>query len=142
MLSPATVRLVAQGMAQLSWNRSAGSLLAWERYATARDTPFLPACPAHFADFLAESAEGARSYSQTKSSVCAINALCLAARLPSPSKMSAKYAPASDAHGASHTGDYPRVPGGVGAPLPPAGWGASASPPRSGAGSRPSAPPP
>jgi hypothetical protein len=73
-------------MAPLSWNRY-GSLLAWERYAAVRDTPFLPACPAHFADFLAESAEGARSYSQTKSRVCTINALSLVARLPSPSKV-------------------------------------------------------
>jgi hypothetical protein len=59
--SPATIRLVAQGMAPLSWNRYAGSLLAWERYATSRDTPFLPACRAHFANKSAESAEGARS---------------------------------------------------------------------------------
>ena len=87
MPSPAAVRLVAQGMAPLSWNRYAGSLLAWERYAAARDTPFLPACPAHFANFLAETAEGARSYSQTKTRVCAISALSLVARLPSPSKV-------------------------------------------------------
>jgi hypothetical protein len=79
---PATVRLVAQGMAQLSWNRSAGSLLAWERYTAEQDTPFLPACPAHFANFLAESAEWARSYLQTRSRVCAINALSLVARPP------------------------------------------------------------
>jgi hypothetical protein len=88
--SPASVCLVAQGMAQLSWNRSAGSLLAWERYTAELDTPFLPACPAHFANFLAESAESAEwalQYSQTRSRVCAINALSLVARPPSPSKV-------------------------------------------------------
>ena len=81
---PATVRLIAQGKAPRTWNRYAGALLAWERYAAARDTPFLPACPAHFANFLAESAEGARSYSQTKQRVCAIRAISAIARLPSP----------------------------------------------------------
>ena len=48
------------------WNRYAGALLAWEACAAPHNTPFLPADPTQFANFLAESAEGARGYSQTK----------------------------------------------------------------------------
>ena len=59
-------------------------LLAWETYASARNSTSLPADPAHFANFLAESAEGSRGYAQTKQWAGAIDAISRLALLPSP----------------------------------------------------------
>ncbi len=50
--SAAVLALAAQGKAPASWNRYAASLLRWEEYAARAGTPFLPADPSHFANFL------------------------------------------------------------------------------------------
>ena len=52
----------------------------------ARITPFLTADHAHFANFLAESAEGARGCFQPKQRACAIAAFSRLALLASPSR--------------------------------------------------------
>ena len=82
--SAAVLALAAQGKAPASWNRYAASLLRWEEYAARAGTPFLPADPSHFANFLAEAAAGASGHSQTKQRSCAIDALSKLAHVPSP----------------------------------------------------------
>ena len=47
-------------------------------------TPFLPADPTHFANFLAEAAAGARGNTQSEQRACAIAALSTLAGVPSP----------------------------------------------------------
>ena len=84
-VSAAAARVAAGDKAPRTWNRYATALLAWEAYASAQNTTFLPADPAHFANFLAESAEGSRGYTQTKQRACAIAAFSRLALLPSPS---------------------------------------------------------
>ena len=83
-VSAAAGRLAAGDKAPRTWNRYATALLAWEAYASAQNTTFLPADPANFANFLAESAEGSRGYTQTKQRACAIAAFSRLALLPSP----------------------------------------------------------
>ena len=61
--SPAVLALAARSRAPASWNRYASSLLRWEDYAARAGTPFLPADPSHFANFLAEAAAGAAGHS-------------------------------------------------------------------------------
>jgi hypothetical protein len=106
---------------------------------------------AHFATFLAESADGARSYSQTKSRVCAIKVLSLIARLPSPSKVEGVREVRSGVRctrcvrrGQATPVFTHEIPAASALPSPPwDGGGARArgpSSPRSGAGSRHSAP--
>ena len=57
---------------------------AWGAYATTQNPPLLPADPARLADFLAESAEGARGHAQSKPRECAVAAFGRLARPPSP----------------------------------------------------------
>ena len=82
--SAAAIRLAARGKSPATWNRYASALTRWEVYAAAEGTPFLPADPAHFANFLAESAVGALGNTQTKQRSCGIHALSVLANVPSP----------------------------------------------------------
>ena len=61
-------------------------LRAWSGFAEANGSPWLPADPRVFADFLV--AQGARDagYSQTKARCCAIDALSTLAGVPSPTR--------------------------------------------------------
>jgi hypothetical protein len=82
--SAAVLGLITQGKAPGTWNRYASTLVRWEAYAARMGTPFLPADPAHFANFLAEAAAGASGNTQTKQRACAIAALSAVAHVPSP----------------------------------------------------------
>ena len=82
--SAAVLGLAARGKSPTTWNRYASTLGRWEEYAAQAGTPFLPANPSHFANFLAEAADGSTSHTQTKQRVCAIDALSMLARVPSP----------------------------------------------------------
>ena len=82
--SAAVVALAARGRAPGTWNRYTSTLVRWEEYAARVGTPFLPADPTHFANFLAEAATGALGHTQTKQRSCAITALSQLARVPSP----------------------------------------------------------
>ena len=82
--SAAVLGLAAQGRSPSTWNRYTSTLVRWEEYATRVGTPFLPADPSHFANFLAEAAAGSSGHTQTKQRVCAIAALSTLARVPSP----------------------------------------------------------
>ncbi len=76
--------LAARGEAIATWTRYTFTLVRWEKYAGRAGTPFLPANPSHFANFLAEAAAGASGHTQTKQRACAIAALYALARVPSP----------------------------------------------------------
>ena len=82
--SAAVLGLATRGKSPTTWNRYASTLVRWEGYAALKGTSFLPADPAHFANFLAEAAEGSSGHTQTKHRVCAIDALSALARVPSP----------------------------------------------------------
>ena len=82
--SAAVLGLAARGKSPATWNRYASTLGRWEEYAAQAGTPFLPADPSHFANFLAEAADGSTGHTQTKQRVCAIDALSMLARVPSP----------------------------------------------------------
>jgi hypothetical protein len=82
--SAAVLGLAARGKAPATWNRYASTLVRWEEYAARAGTPFLPADPSHFANFLAEAAGGTSGHTQTKQRACAIAALSALARVPSP----------------------------------------------------------
>ncbi len=82
--SAAVLGLAARGRSPSTWNRYTSTLVRWEEYATRVGTPFLPADPSHFANFLAEAAAGSSGHTQTKQRVCAIAALSALARVPSP----------------------------------------------------------
>ena len=82
--SAAAVALLSRGKSPGTWNRYASTLTRWEAYAAHHATPFLPADPPHFANFLAEAAGAAGGGCQTKQRVCAIDALSAVARIPSP----------------------------------------------------------
>ena len=82
--SDAAIAMAARGLAPTTWNRYASTLTRWEAYAAGAGTPFLPADPTHFANFLAAAAVGALSATQTKHRSCAIHALSGLAGVPSP----------------------------------------------------------
>ena len=82
--SSAAAALLSRGKSPGTWNRYASTLTRGEAYATLHATPFLPADPTHFANFLAEAAGAAGGGCQTKQRVCAIDALSAVARVPSP----------------------------------------------------------
>ena len=82
--SAAVLALAARALAPATWNRYTSTLARWEEYAGRAGTPFLPADPSHFANFLAEAATGALGSTQTKQRACAIHALSNLARVPSP----------------------------------------------------------
>ena len=82
--SAAVLAIAARSKAPTTWNRYTSTLLRWEAYAAREGTPFLPADAAHFANFLAEAAAGASGHTQTKQRSCAIDALSVLARVPSP----------------------------------------------------------
>ena len=82
---PALVRAIEDSRAPQTWNRYLGPLRAWSTFAEARGVAWLPADPRVFAEFLSERGAGDVGYSQTKSRVCAIDALSTAAGVASPS---------------------------------------------------------
>ena len=75
--SQAANRLRVLGRRASTWNRYMGALRRWRAYAQDKGTPFLPASPAIFADFLAESGDA-------KHRANAIDALSKVAGVPSP----------------------------------------------------------
>jgi hypothetical protein len=81
--SAAVLGLAARGKAPATWNRYASTLVQWEEYP---GTQFLQADPSHFANFLAEAADGTSGHTQTKQRTCAIAALSALARVPSPAE--------------------------------------------------------
>ena len=85
-LAPALIAMLSRGKSASTWNDYAGVLHGWTAYATAAGTPFLPADPLHFANFLATKSVSERGYGQTKRRVCAIDAISQLAEAPSPSK--------------------------------------------------------
>ena len=84
--SAAVIEMATRGKAPNTWNRYASTLTRWEAYADRVGTPFLPADPSHFANFLAEAASGSSGHTQTKQRACAIAALSALARVPSPAE--------------------------------------------------------
>ena len=84
--SAAVLELAARGKAPGTWNRYASTLVRWEAYAGRLGTPFLPADPSHFANFLAEAAAGSTGHTQSKQRACAIDALSALAGVPPPGK--------------------------------------------------------
>lgn len=69
--SEAVIALAARGRAPNTWNLYTSTLIQWELYATRVGSPFLPADPTHFANFLAEAAVGKHAHTQTKPRSCA-----------------------------------------------------------------------
>jgi hypothetical protein len=85
-LEPALIAMLSKGKSASTWNDYAGVLRGWTAYAATAGTPFLPADPVHFANFLAKESVGEKGYGQTKRRVCAIDAISQLAEIPSPSK--------------------------------------------------------
>ena len=85
-LAPALIAMLSKGKSASTWNDYAGALRSWTAYAAAAGTPFLPADPVHFANFLATESMGEKRYGQTKRRVCAIDAISNLAETPSPAK--------------------------------------------------------
>jgi hypothetical protein len=85
-VSPALLAAISDSRSPSTWNRYLSPLRAWSGFAEANGSPWLPADPRVFADFLA--AQGARDagYSQTKARCCAIDALSTLAGVPSPTR--------------------------------------------------------
>jgi len=82
--STLTIHALAAFKAPMTWNRYLPTLRCWEAYAAREHTPFLPADPGHFANFLSEAAAKERGSTQTKHRSCAIAALSAVAGVPSP----------------------------------------------------------
>ena len=81
-----TIHALAAFKAPVTWNRYLPTLRGWEEYAAGKSTPFLPADPVHFANFLSEAAKGALGSTQTKQRSCAIAALSKVAGVASPTE--------------------------------------------------------
>ena len=134
--SAAAVRLAAREKSPATWNRYASVLRRWETYAVRAGTPFLPADPTHFANFLAEAAAGARGNTQSEQRACAIAALSTLAGVPSPADDPPVSGVPSGGRGAgrarsSATSFLPRAPspGPTGAGVGPAAAGPGWPPP-------------
>jgi len=82
--SEETILALAAFKAPVTWNRYLPTLRGWEQYAAGKNTPFLPADPGHFANFLTEAAKGAVGSTQSKQRSCAIQALSTVAGVASP----------------------------------------------------------
>ena len=83
-LPPNLLPTMTAGLGTATWNRYAGVLGPWQRFAEAHHTPFLPADPAMFLRFLSETSDRERGQSQTKHRACAIDAISRLAGFPSP----------------------------------------------------------
>jgi len=85
-VSPALLAAISDSRSPSTWNRYLSPLRAWSGFAAAHGSPWLPADPRVFADFLV--AQGARDagYSQTKARCCAIDALSTLAGVTSPTR--------------------------------------------------------
>ena len=83
-MTPAAARALGGVHSASSWNRYLSTLRAWELYTSSRGLVFLPADPGHFANFLAEMAEGELGNTQTKQRSCAIRAISIVAGVRSP----------------------------------------------------------
>ena len=81
-----TVATLAAFKAPVTWNRYLPTLRGWERYAAGMNTPFLPADPGHFANFLADAAKKDAGSTQSKHRSCGIAALSAVAGVTSPTE--------------------------------------------------------
>ena len=81
-----TVATLAAFKAPVTWNRYLPTLRGWERYAAGMNTPFLPADPGHFANYLADAAKKDTGSTQSKHRSCGIAALSMVAGVTSPTE--------------------------------------------------------
>ena len=84
--SAALIAAVSDSRAPQTWNRYMGPLRAWSEFAAGHGSPWLPANPMVFAEFLVQSGTGNVGFSQTKARCNAIAALSAVAGVPSPNE--------------------------------------------------------